>query len=145
MKDSSLFAELSRGDQNKLAKLGVVKDYSAGACIFRQASSSESLWVVVDGRVALKVQYKGAPERTVLTLQSDELLGWSALIGQSRVASAHAVVDTRLLEFSGHALRQLCEDDHDIGYLIMRQAFFAVARRLRDTRLQLLDFYQPTS
>jgi hypothetical protein len=37
------------------------------------------------------------------------------------------------------ALYALCEEDHDLGYLIMKRISNVVASRLLTTRLQLLD------
>jgi hypothetical protein len=37
----------------------------------------------------------------------------------------------------GHGARR----EHDIGYALMKRLFFAMALRLHDTRLQLLDMF----
>ncbi len=38
-------------------------------------------------------------------------------------------------------LRQACEEDHDLGYAVMRRLANIVASRLFVTRLQLLDMF----
>ncbi len=85
----------------------------------------------------------GSPDRSVLSLRAGELLGWSALIGRARVATAIAVLPTELLRFPRSELLELCETDHHVGYTIMRQAFEEMADRLVQTRMQLLDVFGP--
>ena len=54
---------------------------------------------------------------------------------------ARAVGPTRVVAFDSAALRQACDDDHDLGYLVFRRLTNIIAGRLSATRLQLLDMY----
>jgi CRP-like cAMP-binding protein len=76
-------------------------------------------------------------------LRPGELLGWSALLGRRRVATARAATPCRLLRVEGSGLLSLCEEDARVGYAVMRDAFEALADRLQGTRLQLFDLYGP--
>jgi CRP/FNR family transcriptional regulator, cyclic AMP receptor protein len=38
-------------------------------------------------------------------------------------------------------LRELCDRDHDLGYLVMRRLANIVASRLMSSQLQLLDMF----
>jgi CRP/FNR family cyclic AMP-dependent transcriptional regulator len=63
---------------------------------------------------------------------------------RQRTAGAAAVLDSFIVGFDAEKLRQLCEADHNLGYLVMRRLANIVASRLMVTRLQLLDmFAQP--
>jgi hypothetical protein len=42
-------------------------------------------------------------------------------------------------------LRQFCEEDHELGYIVMRRMANVVASRLLMTRLQLLDMFADPS
>jgi CRP/FNR family transcriptional regulator, cyclic AMP receptor protein len=45
------------------------------------------------------------------------------------------------LSFDGKCLRAKCEEDHDLGYEILKRFANVVTERLEATRLQLLDLY----
>ena len=78
----------------------------------------------------------------VLTLEAGDLLGWSGLVDSTQVtATAIAVQDTRAIALPADRLKALCQEDHDIGYEIMRRVAVALSRRLVATRLQLLDMF----
>jgi CRP/FNR family cyclic AMP-dependent transcriptional regulator len=54
---------------------------------------------------------------------------------------ARAVELTRAIALDGECLRGKCEEDHDLGYEIMKRFALVIAERLEATRLQLLDVY----
>ena len=61
-----------------------------------------------------------------------------------RTAGAVAVIDSTVIATDSEKLRELCDEDHDLGYVVMRRMASVVASRLMVTRLQLLDmFAQP--
>ena len=77
------------------------------------------------------------------TADAWEVVGWSSVTPsvRQRTASATAVTDCLLGGTDAEKLRQLCDQDHDFGYLVMRRIANIVASRLMTTRLQLLDIF----
>lgn len=133
---------LSLADREKIAAVATIDDLSAGTTMFEEGDLSEASWLVAKGRVSLGMRRAGRPDVLLLTLGPGDLLGWSALqAGGTRVASARVVEKATLIRLPRRAIEILCETDHDIGYALMRLAFHEVARRLQDTRVQLLDVY----
>jgi CRP-like cAMP-binding protein len=136
-------AGLDAGDRAKLARIATVELHPPGARIYVEGEPADSTGLLVEGRVALSMRVVGRPDVTVLTLGPGELIGWSGLTDEAtRAASVRAVEPVRLIHLPREPLRALCEADHDIGYALMRLALHEVARRLKDTRLQLLDVYR---
>lgn len=73
----------------------------------------------------------------------NEILAWSGFLADGAMTtSAIAIESIRTIEFDCHQLKRLCEDDHDLGYFIMKQVAVGLARRLLATRLQLLDLFR---
>jgi CRP/FNR family cyclic AMP-dependent transcriptional regulator len=136
-----LFSGLTREEHARLAEVSVVERFEAGSTIFREGDPSSDLYVMIEGRVALSMRMPGRPDKSLLTLRGGELLGWTALLGRARVATAVAILDTVLLRLPHSDLLLLCEADHHVGYAIMRQAFEEMSDRLQATRLQLLDMF----
>ena len=74
--------------------------------------------------------------------EAGEILGWSWLVPPYRWHfDARAVELTRAIALDGKCLREKCEEDHDLGYEVMRRFVVIIAQRLEETRLQLLDVY----
>jgi hypothetical protein len=85
------------------------------------------------------------PNRGYTTLQTvgeGDVLGWSWLLPPYRWRfGARTLQPTRALTFDGKCLRNKCEEDHDLGYELLKRFTFVVTERLEATRLQLLDLY----
>lgn len=136
-----LFAPLTAEEHARLSEMGTVEHFETGDVVFEEGARSEGVYVMLEGRVNLSIGVPGQPDKSVLSLRSGELLGWSALLGWARAATAVAVTETRLLRLSGSDLLELCETDHRVGYTIMRRAVEEMADRLKSTRLQMLDVF----
>ena len=54
---------------------------------------------------------------------------------------AHAVEDVRAIALDGKCLRTKCEQNHDLGYELLKRFAQIMEQRLEATRLQLLDVY----
>lgn len=126
-----------------MARLGTVEDAPSGATVFRVGGRADRVRFVLSGRVALQFDDGSDHEMTVGTASAGDLLGWSALRSgePTWTLTAHTTKATRFLAFPGDALRELCEQDRDFGYYVMRYVFESVAERLCDARLQLVDVY----
>ena len=140
---------LGRDHLARLARIGRLEHHAPGACLFRKSDPNPELRLVLSGRVSLCLETPGHETLVVGALSRGDLLGWSALqpdLGEPRelgpaIASAVAAKATTCLSFPGKAVRELCDLDHELGYYIMRHALAVVARRLDDTRMQLIDVY----
>jgi hypothetical protein len=54
---------------------------------------------------------------------------------------ASAVEETLAFALDGVCLRTKCEENHDLGYEMMKRFSLIIIERLQATRLQLLDVY----
>ncbi|HJK93648.1 MAG TPA: cyclic nucleotide-binding domain-containing protein [Polyangiaceae bacterium LLY-WYZ-15_(1-7)] len=142
LREATLFASLGQEDLDGLARIATAEERGAGDVLFAEGDPPGDVYVVVGGRVTLCMAIDGGEGETCfLTLRRGELLGWTALLRRERVATARVVQPARLLRFGASDLLELCEEDHDVGYAIMRAAFEELADRLQHTRVQLLDMY----
>ena len=84
-----------------------------------------------------------AVDRVSFQIHPGEVFGWSSVTPtiRQRTAGATAVVDGLIVCINAEKLRQVCDEDHDLGYLVMRRLANVVAGRLLVTRLQLLDMF----
>ena len=55
--------------------------------------------------------------------------------------NCRAIKDTCVIALDGKYLRKKCEEDHDLGYELMKRIVRVVAHRLEATRIQILNIY----
>lgn len=116
--------------------------FDPGHFIFRDGEEANQFYVLRHGKVALEIV---APQRgpiIVETLGEGDILGWSWLIPPYNWHfDARAVELTRAIALDGKCLRTKCEQDHDLGYELLKRFAHIMEQRLEATMLQLLDVY----
>ena len=128
----------------KLAGLAFEVSFPADFTIFREKDAGELLYLIKSGQVALYVSVPGQGRKAILTLGPGQLLGWSSLFASGRkTASARTVTPVEALAFNAAQLRELMDEDKDLGYAILWRVADVVASRLKATRLQLMDIFAP--
>jgi CRP-like cAMP-binding protein len=142
LRGMALFADLEDERLESVAAVARFSEATAGALLLGEGEPADTVRVIVKGRVSLTIGLPGRGDVTVTTLSKGHLLGWSALIPGSRwVASAHALKPCLMVEIPAVELLDLCERDFELGYRLMKNALVAVAERLSETRLLVLDMY----
>jgi CRP/FNR family transcriptional regulator, cyclic AMP receptor protein len=135
------FLGLTADEYDKLVQIARIDDINAEAVIFREGEKADNLYTVLSGRVQLESYVPSLGPLEVFVAEPLDLFGWEGITinVRQRITLARALLPTRLLSFEGKALRYLCEEDHHIGYIIMRRVVNVLAGRLLSTRLQLYD------
>ena len=137
----ALFSKLEVPQREQLAAIGTLEHYDAGVQLFEEGDPSTTICLVVKGHVSLNIRRTPQKKVAVLSLGPGELLGWSALMHEERVASARTQENITLVTFPSDEFQRLCDQYRDIGYVVMKQLFEELAHRLHDTRMQLLDMF----
>lgn len=136
---------LCSGDLDKVARIASTRTVEAGSVLHQEGDVCEALYLVSSGLVALDMCMPRQGCTRILTIGPGEIIGWSALFADATMTVRASVLqDGLLVALPAAELRQLCDDDHDIGYAIMRQVSVALSRRLLATRLQMLDMFGET-
>jgi CRP/FNR family cyclic AMP-dependent transcriptional regulator len=137
------FRELSKEHVQKIAEISNLRLVKAGEVLFREGDKEECVYIVIDGRVGLDMFVPHRGKVRFYTAEPWEVFGWSSVTPniRQRTAGATAVVDGLIVCINAEKLRQACDEDHDLGYLVMRRLANVVAGRLLVTRLQLLDMF----
>lgn len=116
--------------------------FAPGEVIFREGEEANDFYLIREGKVALEVFSPGHGDLTVQTLHDGEILGWSWLIPPYRWCfGARAAETTRAIGFDGKCLRDKCEQDHDMGYELLKRIASILGERLDSTRFQLRGLY----
>ena len=125
-----------------IAGCATLARFSAGERIFSAGEPAEHFYLVRHGMVALEINVPGRGNIPIQTLAEGEILGWSWLFPPYRWHyDARALDLMRVFAFDGKCLREKSEQDHDLGYELMKRFAQVMVQRLQGTRLQLLDVY----
>lgn len=137
------FQEIEPRHFDSLFGIASLKEVNPGDELFREGDREDFLYVVLEGRIAVEIFVPGHGRQRIFTAEPMDVVGWSSVtpVVRQRTASARAVLPGRLICLDAPKLRQLCEEDHDLGYVVMRRLANVVASRLLVTRLQLLDMF----
>ncbi len=105
--------------------------FEPGQFLLEEGSPSNRFYLILEGHVALEFESPEHELITIDTLGPGEELGWSWLFpAQYLQSGARALVPTRALFFYGTRLADLCEKDHDFGYLLLKRITKTMIDRL---------------
>lgn len=141
------FRDLSKSHLDTMAEIATLHQARPGEVFFREGDKEDYFYIVLEGRVALDIFVPHRGKVRFYTAEAWEIFGWSSVTPnvRQRTAGAQAVLDSKVVRFDAEKLRQVCDSDHDLGYIVMRRLSNIVASRLMVTRLQLLDMFAATS
>ena len=135
-------AELSPETQERLARLGELQDFEADEVILQEGDDAREMGILLSGRLALRTL---VPERgavTILSVEPGDIFGWSAVLADTQAQSTVVATEaSKALVIEGTKLRAALKEDHALAASLYPRVLKAVARRLRSTRLQLLDLF----
>jgi CRP-like cAMP-binding protein len=119
----SLFVEVEQPLLEELSAISREKTISKGEWLFHEGDKADALYLVIHGRVELKLKLdeKRNLYITVTTLSEGDALGWSAIVEPYvYTLGALALDHVKLLRLDGENLRLLLEKHPEQGYILMR-------------------------
>jgi CRP-like cAMP-binding protein len=117
-------------------------EFAAGKPIFREGQMANRFYLILEGEVALESASgeKDGEADLIQTLGAGDVLGWSWLFPPYFWHfDARAVRPVKAIFIYGTRVRELCENDHDFGYELMKRTAGVVIGRLQATRRRLLE------
>jgi CRP-like cAMP-binding protein len=136
------FHNLDEAYLAEIAKHATPVSFNAGDVIFRAGETAEFCYLIREGHVAVGVHDTARGARTVQTVGAPSVLGWSWLVPPYMWCfDARAVSHTQAIAINAEALRQACEEDHELGFELLKRFTEIFAERLHAARFQLLDVY----
>jgi len=144
-----IFTDLDTKRLRRISTICTERHYEPGDIIFHENTKSDELYLILQGEVEIQVDPRmlGIPTdespgpTTIATLRRDQSFGEIALVDEGfRSASARcAAPGTRLLVIRRDDLIRLCEEDYEMGYLLMRNMAGDLAFKIRQTDLMVRE------
>ena len=116
--------------------------FADGDKLLSENEQANTFFAIRHGTVALETYVPQRGAVTIETLHGGDVLGWSWLFAPYRTMfDARALGVVRAIAFDGTCLRAKCEEDTQLGYVLMKRFAEVMVERLQATRLRLLDVY----
>ncbi|MBI1748847.1 MAG: cyclic nucleotide-binding domain-containing protein [Acidobacteria bacterium] len=116
--------------------------FEIGQLIFRQGEDADVCYLLRRGRVSVEVFSPNRGPVVIQTVGEGDVLGWSWLTPPYYWHfDARALDPTLAIALDGKCLRRKCDEDHGLGYVLLKRVATIIEQRLQATRLQLLDVY----
>jgi CRP/FNR family transcriptional regulator, cyclic AMP receptor protein len=139
-----VFDELSKDRLERISEICAEHHYDQSELIFEQNSVSDGLYVILNGEVDILMDRGSlsgaqAEARPIAKLRRGQSFGEVALVDEGlRTATARAVTsDTRLLILRRVDLMELCQQDYELGFILMRNLAADLALKIRQTDLRM--------
>jgi len=118
------FAGLPSRHLRSLTESAVLIPVESERYLYYQGTPANRFYLILEGKVQLEME-SATREGSLIpirTLGPGDDLGWDWLFPPFEFhATARAVEPTRTISFYGTRLYQQCEEDHDLGYEIMKR------------------------
>src|SRR5438067_11810150 len=129
-----VFSTLERADLERIAQLAVPREFEPGAVVFREGDSSDTCYVVSDGRARAVRTHRAGRTITLATFGPGDIFGELALFeDERRSATVEAVQRTSVVGVLGPDMRRLMTEHAEIAARLV----IALGRRLRETNERL--------
>ena len=122
-----------------LVESATVVRFEPGDVIFEEGEPAQRCYLIRNGRVALQlVSYRVEP-LTLMTLEEGDIIGWSWLFPPYRWKfTAKALDITRAVSLDGRSVCAKCDQDHDLGYELMKRFAQIIENRVEALSLHLV-------
>jgi CRP/FNR family transcriptional regulator, cyclic AMP receptor protein len=132
------FKGLTTQQAGLLAESAMEMQFETGQSIFQKGSPANRFYIILSGRVVLESELETQRKIPIETLGPGDDLGWSWLFPPYYMhLSARALEATKTIFFYGTRLREQCEQDHELGYQLMKRIAEVLVKQLQATQLRL--------
>ncbi|WP_031110583.1 cyclic nucleotide-binding domain-containing protein [Streptomyces sp. NRRL S-146] len=139
---TNLSTGLTAGHRERLMSVAREVSFDTGTRIFEEGRRADRFWVVRTGTVALDLRVPGRRAAVVESLGHGELIGWSwHFPPHVWHLGAEAMSPVRAYEFDAQAVLNLCEEEPELGVMLVRNVAEVLAHRLEMTRGKLMEQY----
>lgn len=136
----TFFKGLSPHQLQLLTDSAMIMQFKKGQSIFEAGSPANRFYLILEGKVLLESEVKERGRVPIQTLGPGDDLGWSWLFPPYYLhLSARALEPTQAIFFYGTRLREQCEQDHDLGYELMKRVAEVTVRSFQATQQKLAE------
>ena len=134
----SYFSPIRHDTLRKVAMVSNEKVIPGGQTVFHEWDRADYLYVILKGEVNIHYALPSGAQSIVDTLGEGDIIVWSALVAPYRtIGSGTTSRETRVVAIEAAKLRELCDEDPQLGFRLMTEVVKVLSQRLEGTRAQL--------
>jgi CRP-like cAMP-binding protein len=154
------FSGISRDRLAEIEAFSIVQNYEKGAAIFQSNEPARNLYGLIQGEVDLSILFKEEIiskdihyeeyisayveylEKPIIidNIKNHDIFGWSALVEPERMtATARCTRDCEIVLIPASDLKQIFNNDPELGYLLSSRINIIIAQRLDSRTKKLVD------
>lgn len=117
--------------------------FSSNQQIAKMGNSAETFYLIRQGCVSLTIDRPPKKAMTYKTLNPGDIVGHNWLIPPYRwTETATANAEVKAIAIDGRCLKNKCDQDPELGYILMKKIVRTLVQREDEFRLHLLDIYR---
>jgi CRP/FNR family cyclic AMP-dependent transcriptional regulator len=137
IKSFKLFSGLAEKELKGIAALCHRQTFKANTIIIDPDKPNENLYIVEDENEAIQIEVpiRNRTDKLVIhTLSKGETFGWSAIVSQHiKTTVTRCISPVTVISINSKKLMQYLEQDHHIGYIVMKNLVEILGDRLTYT------------
>ena len=146
LKASDLLGVLETSELQDIAAIAHEKQFEAGQIIFKPGDKADEIYIVEEGRVSIEIEVGSSERIGVYVLGPGEFFGYPALLSSRAYTTFGVCLErTKLIAIPGEKLLSLLEKDPAKGCKVLRRLAELIAKKLAETRRQLVFCVLPPS
>ncbi len=136
-----LFLECDIKQLEKISQICDIVEIEPGDAPISEGAALDFVYILLEGEIQVQLLVPPVGQIETTRLGPFDILGWSAMtpVVRHRTGTTTALTHCWLVRMDAKSLSYLCENDHEIGFIIYRRISNVVARSFLTTRLQLMN------
>jgi CRP-like cAMP-binding protein len=140
--ENPFFDEMSEEYLETMAGCGTLVHFKPGEFLLREGEKADTFYLVRSGEVAIESDIPAGNPLSIARIGAGGITGYSWLFPPYRNGfDSLALTHVSALALHGECLRGKVENDHELGYQLMKRFAQVMLDRLQATRRQMLDVY----
>jgi CRP-like cAMP-binding protein len=139
LRQIKIMSALSDETLEKLAPHARRRVFREHQIIYRQGEEAAQLYMLSRGKIVLEARLSQRVTVTLGSIKPGYSFGWSSILGGGAyTSSAVAVQDSEVFSLSGRILKEHMDEDHTMGFILMRETAMILKNRLERRTSQFL-------
>jgi len=141
LKKNQLFKGLNEEEVNHIAAICQKKEFKGNSVIFKEKSKDSGMFILIQGQVDIQMTMGDDDElATVHVIHEGEVFGELSLVDRSpRSATAKTAGPSLVFILEADKFDELCNKNHRIGLIVMKNIAQIVTSRLRETNIKYTE------
>jgi signal-transduction protein with cAMP-binding, CBS, and nucleotidyltransferase domain len=138
-----LFNGLNEGELTQIANLCARRSYKVGEICQEDGKSENRVHFIIKGMAGVTVRFRnvssGSSDIIMENLAVGESFGWSTLINRVPWSTLIVLEEMDVIFLETKDLLGLCEDNKNIGYIVMKNLANLIATKFKQNRMAVLN------